>query len=321
VVATTTTDSSGNFTVPSLAAPATYDLSFSAAGYQVASDSEEIAGGEAHIGNTVTLTAATGTLGGVVTDGKKPLGGVTITANANGQSITSATPTSGSIGQFSLPNLPTPATYLVTFSDPGYGSVTVAEHLGPGESLTSLNIPLSGGAGQISGEVKSATGGPLGGVAVTVDNVNPKTSTDTLTAGSVGSYLLSGLATPGTYTITFSLTGYQSQTVSVTLVSSGSATGVAVSLPPEVGSVTGTVTSSQGKPLSGVAVTITDGTAVKNTITTSSPAGGYSLGGLQPGSYSVTFALSGYSDTTVLVDLRAGQTANASATMTPVASS
>jgi hypothetical protein len=129
------------------------------------------------------------------------------------------------------------------------------------------------------------------------------------------------LATPGTYTITFSLTGYQSQTVSVTLVSSGSATGVAVSLPPEVGSVTGTVTSSQGKPLSGVAVTITDGTAVKNTITTSSPAGGYSLGGLQPGSYSVTFALSGYSDTTVLVDLRAGQTANASATMTPVASS
>lgn len=321
VVATTTTDSSGSFTVPSLPAPATYDLSFSAAGYQVASDSEEIAGGESHIANTVTLAAANGALGGVVTDGKKPLGGVTITANANGQTISSATPTSGSIGQFTLPNLETPATYLLTFSAQGYGTITVAEHLGPGESLTNLNIPLSGGAGQISGEVKSTTGGSLGGVAVTVDNVNPKTSTNTLTAGSVGSYLLSGLPTPGTYTITFSLAGYQSQTVSVTLGSSGSATGVAVSLSPQVGSITGTVTSAQGKPLSGVAVTITDGTTVKNTTTTSSPAGGFSLGGLQPGSYSVTFTLSGYSNTTVLVDLSAGQTANASATMTPVTSS
>lgn len=320
VVATTTTDSSGSYTVPALPAPATYDLSFSAAGYQVASDSEEIAGGESHIANTVTLTAATGTLGGVVTDGKNPLGGVAITANANGQTISSATPTSGSVGQFTLPNLATPATYLLTFSDAGYGTITVAEHLGPGQSLTDLNIPLSGGAGQISGEVKSATGGPLGGVAVTVDNVNPKTTTNTLTAGSVGSYLLSGLATPGTYTITFSLTGYQSQTVSVTLASSGSATGVAVSLPPEVGSITGTVTSSAGKPLSGVAVTITNGTTVSNTTSTSSPAGGFSLGGLQPGSYSVTFSLTGYQDTTVLVQLSDGQTANASATMTPVTS-
>ena len=321
VVATTTTDSSGSYTVPSLPAPATYDLSFSAPGYQVASDSEEIAGGESHLANTVTLAAANGTLGGIVTDGKNPLGGVTITANANGQTITSATPTSGSIGQFSLPNLGTPATYLLTFADQGYGSVTVAEHLGPGQSLTNLNIPLSGGAGQISGEVKSATGAPLGGVAVTVDNVNPKTTTDTLTAGSVGSYLLSGLATPGTYTVTFSLAGYQSQTVSVTLGSSGSATGVAVSLPPEAGTISGTVTSKSGVPLSGVAVAITDGTTVRKTATTSTPAGGFSLGGLQPGNYSVTFSLAGYSDTTVLVDLSAGQTAQASAAMTPVSSS
>ena len=320
VVATVTTDTSGNYTVPSLPAPGTYDLSFSAPGYQVASDTEEIVGGEAHIANTVTLTAAPGTLGGVVTDGRQPLGGVTITANANGRTITSATPTSGPVGQFSIPDLTTPATYLLTFSDQGYGTVTVAEHLGPGESLTNLDIPLSGGAGQISGQVSSAAGSPLGGVAVTVDNVNPRPSTNTLTAGSVGSYLLSGLATPGTYTITFSLSGYQSQTIAVPLSSSGSASGVTVTLLPENGSISGTVRSSTGAPMSGVAVTITNGTTIRQTTTTSSPAGGFSLPNLPPDSYSVTFSLTGYHETTVLVNLTPGQAASTSVTMTPAGS-
>lgn len=316
-IATVTTNSSGNYTIASLPAPGTYDLSFTAPGYQVASDTEEIAAGEAHIANSVTLSAGPGTLGGVVTDGSKPLGGVTITANANGQTITSATPTTGEIGHFSIPNLTTPATYLLTFSDPGYGSVTVAEHLGPGQSLTDLTIPLSGGAGQISGEVTSQSGAPLGGVSVTVDNLAAPVSTETLTAGSVGSFLLSGLATPGDYTLTFSLAGYQPQTLEVTLTSSGSASGVQVQLPPEAAALTGTVTSASGNPLTGVTVTATNGSVTRTTTTTSSPPGGYSLGSLAPESYSVTFSLSGYQSETVLVHLQPGQTANASASLTP----
>ncbi len=315
-VATTTSDSSGNYTVAALPAPGTYDLSFSAPGYQVASDTEEIAGGEAHIANTVTMSAGPGTLGGVVTDGTKPLGGVTITANANGQTVTSATPTTGAVGQFTIPNLTTPATYLLTFTDPGYGTDTVAEHLGPGQSLTNLSVTLTGGAGQISGQVDSTTGAPLGGVAVTVDNAPASPTTHTLTAGSVGAFLLSGLNTPGDYTLTFSLAGYQSQTVAVPLGSSGSKTGVAVQLAPLTGTITGTVTSSAGGTLTGVKVTVTDGTTVRTTSTTSSPAGGFSLTGLPAASYSVTFSLTGYQSSTVLVHLQPGQTATAPATLT-----
>ena len=319
-VATVTTDGSGNYTIPALPAPATYDLSFAAAGYQVASDTEEVAGGEAHIANTIALSAGPGILGGTVTDGTHPLGGVTITANANGQTVTSATPTTGAIGAFTIPGLATPATYLLTFSDPGYGTRTVAEHLDAGQSLTDLSIVLSGGAGQISGQVTGPSGTPLGGVTVTVDGRagggSGSTTTNTLTAGSVGSFLLSGLATPGTYTLTFSLAGYQSQTVQVALGSSGSATGVRVELAAEQGTITGTVRSPTGT-LSGVTVTVTDGTTVRTTTTTSSPAGGFSLGGLPPASYSVTFSLAGYQSTTVLVHLLAGQTATASATLSP----
>lgn len=319
-IATVTTDSSGHYTIPSLPAPGAYDLSFTASGYQVASDTEQVAGGEAHIANTVTLSAGPGTLGGTVTDGKNPLGGVTITANANGQTVKSATPTTGAVGHFSIPNLATPATYLLTFSDPGYGTDTIAEHLGPGQSLTNLVITLSGGAGQISGDVTSTTGGPLGGVTVTVDNLATPVTTETLTAGSIGSYLLSGLATPGDYTLTFSLSGYQSQTIAVKLSSAGSATGADVKLAPRTGTITGTVDSSGGAALTGVTVTITNGTTVKTVTTTSSPAGGYSLSGLAADSYSVSFSLAGYQTTTVLVHLGPGQTANASVSMTPSAS-
>ena len=56
-----------------------------------------------------------------MTNGTTPLGGVTITAKANGKTVTSATPTTGAVGQFTIRNLPTPATYLLTFTLSGYG--------------------------------------------------------------------------------------------------------------------------------------------------------------------------------------------------------
>lgn len=313
---TVTTDASGTYLVSGLAAPGVYDLSFTSAGYQVASDTEEVAAGEAHIANPVTLLAGNGSLGGTVTDGKDPLGGVTITATANGRTVTSATPTTGAVGRWSIPGLATPGTYLLTFSKEGYGTYSVAEELGPGRSQNDLVVPLVGGAGQISGTVTGPGGQPVGGVTVTVDGANPPASTATLTAGSVGSYLLSGLATPGNYTLTFSAAGFGSQTVAVPLTSGGSATGVDVTLAPATGTITGSVTSSTGAALTGATVTVTDGQTPRTTTSASSPPGGWTVAGLPPGSYSVTFALAGFQARTVLVHLSGGQTATADATLT-----
>ena len=69
-----------------------------------------------------------------MTGGKGPLGGVDIKATANGNTFTSATPTSGPVGRFALPRLPTPATYLLNFSKPGFGTRNVAVNLAPGKS-------------------------------------------------------------------------------------------------------------------------------------------------------------------------------------------
>lgn len=303
---TVRTNAAGSYTIRNLPTPGQYDLSFSAKGYQVASSTDQLSGGETLVANTVSLGASAGSISGVVSAGGSDLGGVSITAQANGQTYTSATPTTGPVGRFSFASLPSPATYLLTFSKAGYGTRVVGVDLGPGQDLTTLAVVMDGGAGQISGVVSSSTGAPLGGATVTVDGGSTAVSTQSLTAGTVGAYSLSGLATPGTYTLTFSVPGYESQTVAVPLASSGSASAVDVRLPPALGTIGGTVTSTTGVPLTGVDVTATDGTTVTTTKTTSQPAGGFLLSGLAPGSYSVTFSFVGYGEQTFLVSLPPG---------------
>ena len=62
--------------------------------------------------------------------------------------------------------------------------------------LTNLAVSMAGGAGQVSGVVSSSSGAPLGGVTVTLNGGATPLTTQTLTAGEVGSYALSGLVTP-----------------------------------------------------------------------------------------------------------------------------
>jgi hypothetical protein len=307
-IATIVTDSTGHYRIPDLPTPDIYDLSFTASGYQVGTDNEELTGGQQEIANTVSLQAADGTLSGTVTDGSRPVGGVSITATANGQTYTSATPTTGTVGQFTLANLPTPATYLLTFTKTGYGTRTVAEDLGPGQSLASVQVSLSGGAGDLDGQVTllSATGKGAGGALVTVHGGATTVTTQSLTAGDVGGYQVSGLPTPGTYTVTFSLAGYEPQTIRVPLGSSGSASGIDVALQPSTATLVGSVSGSSG-PLAGVTVSVTNGQTVVTSTTSSSPAGGYTFPGLAAGSYSVTFTVVGYTNQTVTVVLKPGE--------------
>lgn len=316
-LATVTTTAQGTYAVSGIPTPGTYDLSFTSPGFQPGTDVEVLTGGQQDIAATITLTAATGSISGTVSGAAGPLGGVTVTAAANGTTYRTATPTTGQIGTFTLGSLPSPATYLLTFSAPGYGTDTVAQQLGPGQELNGLAISLAGGAGDVSGTVDAAGGGPLGGVTVTVTGAAQPVTTQTLTAGQVGTYQLTGLSTPGQYTLTFSLTGYVSVTIPVGLASGGSAGGVDATLSPASGSIDGTVTAG-GAGASGAAITVTDGGPPLTTTTTSDPAGGFSLAGVAPGQYSVTATLAGYEPDTVQVTVTAGQAAQPQLTLTPV---
>ena len=309
---TVTTDASGNYSIPNLPTPGSYSLALTSPGYAEATDVEQLVGGENHIANSVTLTAGSGTIGGTVTDGTNPLGGVTITANANGQTITSATPTTGQVGVFSIPNLVTPNTYLLTFSKTGYGTVSQAVNLGPGQSYTlPLPVVMPNGAGSISGTVYGPSGA-LGGATITINGGTKPVTTQSLTAqGSVGIYTVSGLSTPGSYTVTFASPGLASQTVAVNLASNGSQTGVNATLSAFTGTIGGTVTGPM--PPSGVTVSLTDGATTSSTTTDSN--GKFAFTGLAPKSYTLTFSLAGYCQQTALELLPPGGNLNLSITL------
>jgi hypothetical protein len=212
-----------------------------------------------------------------------------------------------------LTNLPTPGTYAITFSAPGYGSTSVAEQLGPGQSLTNINVSLTGGAGDISGKVATAAGTPIGGATVTANIGSTSATATTSTTGSqAGSYLLSNLPTPGTYAITFSAPGYQEETIDVALGTNATASNINATLAPSTGIVVGTVNNSSGQGLAGATVTLTDGSTTITTVSTSSPAGGFELPGVVPGTYEITATLNGYASDTVQVPVVAGKTVTAS---------
>ena len=343
-VAQLTTDATGHYTVPLLPTPGTYDLSFVAAGYQIASDVEVLGGGQAQIANPIRLTSGTGEIDGLVTDGTNPLGGVTITANNNGQTVTSATPTAGSVGRFSLTGLATPGTDLLTFTMPGFGDKTLSVQLGPGEIKNVGSIVMVGGTGTVSGLVSGAPSpgnpvGPLGGVTVTVNGGPAPVATTTLTAGTPGTYVISGLATPGSYTVTFTKTGYASQTIPVTLSSSGLATGQNVTLDLAVGVISGVVCAipaAPPPPPPGAQPARRCWPAPRSRSRSASrpmparrsapvppPSGpsapgtavSYAIPGLAPGGYSVTFSLTGYQPQTVFVQLGPGEVKIASAVL------
>ncbi|HXW80920.1 MAG TPA: carboxypeptidase regulatory-like domain-containing protein, partial [Acidimicrobiales bacterium] len=245
----------GDYTLSNLASPATYTLEFTAKGFLQADQRVFVDAGQEVVANTVNLSAGVGEIEGTVTGGNGPLGGVNVTASANGNTFMSATPTVGGVGRFSLPRLPTPATYLLTFSKRGFASRSVAVDLLAGKTIKGLQVSLVGGTGTVSGTVFGPGKVPLGGVTVTVGGMAKPASTQTLTAGAPGYFTISGLPTPGDYSLTFSLSGYTSQTLGVNLTSDGRASGLDVVLEPAVGQIKGTITNAAtGAPLPGVTV-------------------------------------------------------------------
>ena len=308
-VATTRTVG-GRYQLANLPAPGTYQLSFTAPGYQATTVVTTVAGGQHRYQSTVRLSVGTGSIGGLVTDGHAPLGAVVVTTTVDGKDVTLGTPTSGNVGSFLIPNLPTPETYVITFSAAGYGAQTSVVQLGPGQSRSDLRVSLTPGVGSVSGVLTDAGGHGLGGATVSVGGAPTPLSTTTLTTGAVGYFTISALPAPGQYTLTFTLPGYAATTVPVQLSEQGAPPTVRVAMATALGSIAGTVTGPDGQPEPGATVTATDGRQQWQVQATGAgggvPAGGFVLANLLPGSYTVTVTMAGLDQQTALLTVTAG---------------
>ena len=307
----------GTYSLPDVVAPGTYELSFTAKGYQPATLTETVTGGQTRFAPSVTLQSGAGQISGMVTDGTRPLGGVVVTTTVAGAPVVVGTPTLGAVGTFVIPGLPTPGTYVVTFTADGFTPSTVVVDLTAGESKTGLTVALTGGAGTVTGRVLGPDGNGLGRATVTATGGPTPVTGTSLTTGTVGTFTLAGLK-PGLYTLMVTLAGYAPQSVAVDL-STGVAPPVTVTMRPSWGTVQGVVRAGAGAVgAAGVQVQATDGQHTWTTTSTAAagtPTGFYSFGELPPGVYSVTLSQAGRVVVTAVVTVVAGSTVSQDLTM------
>lgn len=295
----------GSYRFDDLLAPGTYEISFTAEGYQATTLTERVLGGQDRLALDVRLSAGDGRIAGTVTDGAGGLGGVTVTTTVDGAPVEVGTPTQGQVGRFVIGGLPTPATYVLSFAKEGFETVTSVVSLGPGELLADLEVSMAGGVGTVTGSVVDTAGNPLGGVTVTAGGADG-VETTTLTAGAVGTFSLAGLPQGQEVTLTFTLPGFAPVTVPV-VVGEGDLPPVTMS--SAFGRIEGRVTQND-VGLVGATIQATDGRTIFTTTTTSSGEGGtYALPDLEAGSWTVSVVRGDRTLATALVEVRRGKAA------------
>lgn len=214
----------------------------------------------------------------------------------------------GSDGSFSFTGVPSPSVYELVVIKTGYATTTQQLDVGGGENRTGVQLTLRKGDGLISGTVSDPTG-PQGNATITATAGQTTVTTVSLTdAASKGKFTLQGLPTPGTFTVTASLPGHASQTMTLTLAAGQKLTGVQITLGTSSGALDGIVDAlPANRPAGGVTVSATDGLLTIQTETDSSgDAGHWHIGGLPvPGTYTLTFSRGDLISQTVSVSLDA----------------
>ncbi len=319
-----TQPSTGEITLEGLPAPATYLIRVEGADFAPQEFEVEVRAGEVNVLNTVKLGAANGSIAGVVLDAAgSPLGGVTVEASSGELVLEATTPTSGNVGEFIVIGLETPRTYVLSFTLDGYSSQTLALDLLAGENRTGISATLVGGSGTITGIARDAAGDPIGGATAVVVGNEFEATTATLTtggeAGGIGSYRVSDIPVPGSYTVTLSAPGYLSETIRVGFIAAGVQTATDVVLRASTATVSGTVSAPGGFGIGDATVELSDGTeeGVRETKTATAPAGAYVFTDVAPGTYTVRFTAPGRRPFVALVQVAAGQTVDRSVQLQP----
>ena len=206
-------------------------------------------------------------------------------------------------------NLSTSTSYKLqattTVKDPA-GNALAAAYTTNGFTTASTSSSSSSGSGTIQGSVISYSGSSaLSGVGVSY--ALSGTTVDNTTTDSSGDFTKSSLAT-GTYTLSYSNSGYVDETQSATLATDNQTLTVAKlkmlsTSCASTGTISGTITNAVSSAnVSGVAISIrrglstTSGT-VYNTATTNG-SGVYSISSVARGWYTLQTSISGYSDST-----------------------
>lgn len=301
-----TTDASGNYKIQSLLPTIKYDVNASANLYNPAQQDNIVVQPKTDTPNiNFDLTKKVvipGSIAGKITSAGSPLAGATVVARTGGTD--KGTATSAVDGTYKISNLD-PAVYKVNASATGCTSNEQGNvNVDPGQDRTGIDIALTcqGGVdtGTVAGTVTDKdTSNALAGVKV--DLKQGGTTKATKNTDAAGKYTFSSVLV-GTYDLLFNKTGYNDLTISSFSVTKGqTATKDAQMVQKSVAgkaTITGTVTDKdKSTPLVGVTVTLLQSGTNKGTKTTDSN-GVYTFSNVDPGTYDLKFAKSGYNEAT-----------------------
>lgn len=292
---TTTTNATGFYNFTGLS-NGTYIVNASLADYITNFTSMTINGADINNVNISLSPMPTYLLSGYVTSAiGLPLSGAAVQTN------TSLTTTTNATGFYSF--YMSNGTYAVNASLAGYVTNATIVTIN-GASVANANISLSPTTYVLSGYVFNTSGLPLNGATV-------QTNTSlTTTTNATGFYNFTGISN-GTYIINASLTGYVTNSTTVT-ISTANVTNANITLSPPTYLLSGYVTNiSGGAAISGA--TVTTNTSLTNTTDTS---GFYSFE-VNNGSYQITASKTGYSSNSTTKTVNGANVANSNISLTP----
>lgn len=306
ILSTAITDASGSYTLSSLA-PATNDrLRLSADTFVT-----QVIGFSINAGQTKTINAAlspvAGALTGVITDSATgaPLPGASIRVFTS-EGITLQTASTGADGSYSIPSLQ-PGSYSVVIMEEGYAGRTIGAMINAG-AVTTLNVALQQLAGAISGMVTDTSGNPIADAIVRIFSNN--IIVVRVATREDGTYDIGNLA-PGSYYVTVRAEGFGGLSFSA-VVNPGETTIENFVLTPNPGSVTGTVTDTNGSPIAGAILTISLNVSGGGLLTTryvSQTDGSYIIENLFPAPYLITAAATTFQSTFQSITIASDQRA------------
>src|SRR3984957_20556152 len=175
----------------------------------------------------VTFTVGTATISGTVTAaaGGAAINGASVKALLAGVVIGSAT--SSSTGAYSITGL-APGSYDVEATATSFGDLISKGNVVTANNTTTVNLALPV-PGTIAGTISNGTTGISG---ATVSAYQGYDAAGTATTNTSGAYSIAGLG-PGTYTVTVSAAGYNTQNVNGVVVTAGNNTTEKITLPSQ----------------------------------------------------------------------------------------
>lgn len=290
-----TTDSRGRYSITRII-PDTYTVTVSASGFNSTTGTAALDQGGASVLNfsLTGIGASTAGITGLVVDGNgQPIIGARVTIT--GGPVTGRTSTTDGNGQYQLLNLPA-GTYTLRVNATGFQSQTqtVFTQVNTTSQLDfTLTEQVNQLFGSIAGRVTRSDGTALPGVTVRV-TAGPSTG-QVITTDDQGNFSILDLPI-GTYALTFSRSGFSTRTITNIEVFGNTVTSiddVALAASSTGAVLSGTVTDTNGNPISSVLVRVLQNNTVVASTTTGAQ-GTYSFSNLAAGTYVVQFSKTGF---------------------------